>query len=177
MAPSPRRALVIQPAFLGDVVLATPLVESLAAGGYRVDMLVRRGAESLLEGHPHLADVLVWDKRGRLGKYRDWWRLRGRIRAARYAVVVNPHRYASSGAWVAQSGAPDRRGFRQNPLSRAYTLGVEHRFGDGTHEVDRNLGLLAGLDVPLHRRPRLYPSPRDTERAAPAFLQCDPADG
>ena len=165
-APGPR-ALVIQTAFLGDVVLATALVEQLHDLGYAVDYLVRAGNESLLAGHPRLNAVLVWEKRR--GKYRDWLRLLRHIRRQRYTVVVNPHRYAATGLWTVLSGATHRLGFRQNPFSRAYTYRVEHVMGDGTHEVTRNATLLSPLGMspiiapPL---PRLYPSTADWTAAA-----------
>ena len=167
---APRRALVIQTAFLGDVVLATALAERLLDGGYAVDFLLRAGNEPLLRGHPRLRRVLTWEKRH--GKLRDWRRLLREIRAARYEVVVNPHRYFATGLWTALSGARHRLGFRQNPLSPRYTYRVEHVMGDGTHEVERNDRLLAPLYAAgeLHRggppRPRLYPSAEDRAAAA-----------
>lgn len=53
--------LIIQTAFIGDVVLATPLVEKIRrffpdAG---IDFLVRKGNEKLLSGHPYIRKVLV----------------------------------------------------------------------------------------------------------------------
>lgn len=68
--------LIIQTAFIGDVVLATPLVEKLRRfyPDAAIDLLVRRGNESLLTGHPHLRQVLIWDKKkGKYGSlYRIW---------------------------------------------------------------------------------------------------------
>ena len=63
--------LLIQTAFIGDVILATALLEYLAhaAPGRPVDVLVRRGNEGLLTGHPHVRRVLVWDKKPH--KYRS----------------------------------------------------------------------------------------------------------
>lgn len=157
------RALVLQPAFLGDVVLATPLVESLVGAGYTVDMLVRAGNEGLLNNHPKLNAVLVWEKRKH--KYRNLSKLLRRIRATHYDLVVNPHRYASSGILTVLSGAKKTVGFRQNPLSRSFSQKVEHRFGDGTHEVDRNLELLQAVGISGTRSPRLYPSDSDFKKA------------
>ncbi len=59
------RFLIIQTAFIGDVVLATGIVEKLHAHfpGSSIDFLVRKGNEGLLKGHPHINEVLVWDKK------------------------------------------------------------------------------------------------------------------
>lgn len=167
---APPRALVIQTAFLGDVVLATALVEQLADAGYAVDFLLRDGNQALFTGHPKLRRVLVWHKRG--GKYRDWVRILLAIRRERYELVVNPHRFAATGLWTALSRAQHRLGFRQNPFSWAYTYRVGHVMGDGRHEVERNRALLrpvveecVSADQP---RPRLYPSLADRTAAATA---------
>lgn len=60
-----RSFLIIQTAFIGDVILATALIESLKRKfpDASIDMVVRRGNESLLQGHPLLREVIVFDKR------------------------------------------------------------------------------------------------------------------
>lgn len=57
--------LVIQTAFIGDVVLATSLLESLhnQYPNDIIDVLVRKGNEGLLEHHPFVRKVLIWDKK------------------------------------------------------------------------------------------------------------------
>ena len=48
--------LVVQTAFIGDVILATPIVEKLRAfyPDAQVDFLLRKGDEALLAGHRHI---------------------------------------------------------------------------------------------------------------------------
>ncbi len=60
-----QKFLVIQTAFIGDVVLATALIEKLHAfyPDARIDFLVRKGNEALLTNHPFLHEVLIWEKR------------------------------------------------------------------------------------------------------------------
>ncbi len=60
-----QKFLIIQTAFIGDVVLATGLVEKLHQHfpGAQIDFLVRKGNEGLLQGHPFLHEVLVWNKK------------------------------------------------------------------------------------------------------------------
>ena len=187
-APSPA-TLLIQTAFIGDVILMTALLEYLhqTAPATPVDVLVRRGNEGLLAGHPHVRRVLIWDKKHR--KYAALWELLGQIRAAKYGRVVTLQRFASTGFLTAFSGAPERIGFTKNPLSRFFTRRVPHVIGDGTHEVERNLALLdASLNEELRikneelsvganssffilhsslTRPRLYPTAADEAAIAP----------
>src|SRR5215472_6409169 len=68
-----QKLLVIQTAFIGDVVLATALIEKLHAcfPDAQIDFLVRKGNESLLAGHPWLHETLVWDKKQ--NKLKNLW--------------------------------------------------------------------------------------------------------
>lgn len=170
MSDSPLATLLIQTAFIGDVILATALVEYLALHEpyAPLDVLVRRGNEGLLAGNPHIRRVLIWDKKNR--KYPNLLRLLGHIRREKYGRVVTLQRFASTGFLTAFSSAPERVGFAENPFSRFFTRHVPHIIGDGTHEVMRNLRLLAPAEttasLPL-ATPRLYPSPADEATAAP----------
>ncbi len=159
--------LIIQPAFLGDAVLATALAEGWHRRypGAPVDVLVRRGNEGLYAGHPFVRRVLVWDKSpGK--KRRDWWRLLREIRSARYGTVVNVHRFASSGGWTLLSGAAMRVGFASNPLAWGFQRRVPHRQVGGGHEVERNHALIAEWVGPEAAEPRLYPRPADRSWAS-----------
>jgi len=174
---TPTATLLIQTAFIGDVILMTALLEDLhrTAPAAPVDVLVRRGNEGLLAGHPHVRRVLIWDKKHR--KYANLWQLLRQIRATGYGRVVTLQRFASTGFLTAFSGAPARVGFVKNPFSRFFTRRVPHLIGDGTHEVTRNLRLLrdAGPDEP-HRPaalPKLYPSAAD-EATAASFAAAGP---
>jgi heptosyltransferase-2 len=178
--------LLIQTAFIGDVILATALVEYLARHepAAPLDVLVRRGNEGLLAGNPHVRQVLVWDKKHR--KYPNLLRLLRQIRQAEYGRVVTLQRFASTGFLTAFSGAPERIGFAENPFSRFFTQRVPHIIGDGTHEVTRNLRLVKSDELKVkssseestlnsqlltlnsfHSPPRLYPTPADEAAAAP----------
>jgi heptosyltransferase-2 len=61
------KILIIQTAFIGDVILATPVIAEM----YRlypsaeIDVLVRKGNESLLENNPAIHQVLIWDKKSK----------------------------------------------------------------------------------------------------------------
>ena len=152
--------LLLQTAFIGDVVLATALVEKLHRSfpEAEIDFLLRKGNEGLLARHPHIRRVWVWDK-GR-GKYRHLWRLLRQIRAERYDGVINLQRFFSTGLLTAFSRGKARVGFDKNPWSFAFDRKVPHRWGtDETplHEVERNLQLIAEWADDAFEPPRLYP--------------------
>lgn len=163
---NPPRFLIIQTAFIGDVILATALLEQLHAAqpDAVLDVLVRRGNEGLLTGHPFLNDVLTWDKK--VAKYRDLWRILTLVRARRYDVILNLQRFGATGLLTALSRATWTIGFAKNPFSRFFTHRVDHRYEPGIHEIDRNAGLLRPLGIHGPRTmPRLYPSPADYDVA------------
>ncbi len=168
-----KRILIIQTAFLGDVVLATPLVEALHRHypQAEIDFVLKKGNESLLKGHPHLRQVLVFDKAR--GKIKNLLQLLGKIRGNRYELVINLHRFASSGIMSAFSGAPDRRGFDKNPLSVFYTHSLAHQIGGAhpLHETERNLQLIGDIAPEDKRRPVLYPTPADYRQVQPLQQQ------
>jgi heptosyltransferase-2 len=160
--------LVIQTAFIGDVVLATSVLEALHARfpDAAIDFLVRRGNEGLVEDHPFIRTLHVWDKKG--GKYRELVRLVRTLRAARYDHVVNLQRHLTTALLTVLSGAAETVGFAQSPISRLFSRRLPHVMSSsavGVHEVDRDLSLVAHLTGSTARvKPRLYPRPKDFER-------------
>ncbi len=161
------RFLIVQTAFIGDVVLATPLVEKLRRffPEAEIDFLLRQGNEKLLAGHPQVRRVWIWDKKRE--KYRGLLRLAGELRRERYDWVVNCQRFAASGLLTVLAGARRTVGFDKNPLSRLFSRRVSHRFGTAerpVHEVERNLALIEHLTDGAFQPPRLYPAAADLEK-------------
>lgn len=150
------RILIIQTAFLGDVILATSVVNSIKAQypEAQVDLLVKKGNELLVLGHPNIHRVLTFDKSR---KWRDILRLVRANRATRYDFIVNLHRFASSGL-IAVLSQTKTIGFDKNPLARFYTLKLPHPISKGIHEIDRNFTLIAALGVKHLVKPSIVPS-------------------
>jgi heptosyltransferase-2 len=166
-----KKILVIQTAFIGDVVLATSLIENLHQQfpEVKLDILVRKGNESLFQSHPFLNQVLVWDKKN--NKYQNWVGLLFKIRSSQYDVVLNAQRFAATGAWTAFSKAKIKIGFDKNPFSFLFTHAVVHQFSEkGQHEIDRNHQLLSSLFVTKVAMPKLYPTAAD-EIAVSSYQQ------
>lgn len=162
--------LVIQTASIGDVILSTALLEQLHEHfpHAKIDLLVKKGHETLFKQHPFLNAVLVWDKRAK--KYQRLFHLLRKIRRERYHLVINIQRFGSTGVLTALSGAKRTIGFSKNPFSLFFTDKVEHQIGSGIHEVERNQALLSLLIQPSTKpRPRLYPSVED-EKAIEPYL-------
>jgi heptosyltransferase-2 len=162
-----QKFLVIQTAFIGDVVLATGIIEKLHDHfpDARIDFLVRKGNEALLAGHPFLQETLVWDKKE--GKLRNLWKMGRRIRRTGYDKVINVQRFAATGLLTAFSGAKETIGFDKNPLSRFFTKRIPHIVsvaGAPKHEIERNQELIRDFTDATPARPRLYPSQQDYDK-------------
>lgn len=131
--------LVIQTAFLGDVVLTTPLLTALAEKFGPVDAVVTPGAAGLIEGHPAVREVIRYDKKDRDAGLAGLRRLGGELRRRRYARVYLPHRSWRSAALALLARVPERTGFADSPAAITYTTRVT-RVPTG-HEVERLLAL------------------------------------
>jgi len=129
VAPEPPRFLLVAPNWLGDVVMASPLLDILAAESAaerpRVTVAIRRAWAPLLANDPRVDRLLIYERRGRhrgvTGTLRlaaDWRRescaavvlgppsLRVAV-AARLAGIERRIGYASDGrGWLLSDGLP-----------------------------------------------------------------------
>ena len=136
------RILLIQTAFIGDVILATSLLETIHASlpEAKLDMVVRKGNENLLEGHPFIDRLIVWNKKE--DKYKNLFKTVKEIREQEYDLVVNLQRFSNAGFMTYRSKAKVKLGFKGNFFSSFYTKSLRHEIGNGKHEIERNFGLL-----------------------------------
>lgn len=112
--------LLVLPNWLGDLVMAMPLLERLAAGRLadgrplQVAVAVRDRWRPLLEGDPRVASLLTYERDGRHAGWSGSWSLsRQWRRASARAVVVCPPSFRSAAvAWLA--GVPTRIGYRSD---------------------------------------------------------------
>lgn len=155
--------LIIQTASIGDVILITPLIETLHLNfkDAVIDVLVKKGNESLFSGHPFVREVISWDKSKR--KYNNLFSEIQRIRRENYDTVINCQRFASSGLITVLSGAKKKTGFSKNPFSFLFSEKYPHHIGTKPymHEVDRNLQLVSSFYKVTIRNPKLYPTEAD----------------
>lgn len=142
---NPQSILVIQTAFPGDVILTTPLFDSVKRcfPSSVLDVVaIPRGAE-LLKHHPSVRDVIIYDKRRHdrgLGALVRTVRL---IRKHKYDMALIPHRSLRSAALAMLAGIPVRVGFNRSAGRMLLTDIVTYQ--DSIHEIDRNLSLLKPL--------------------------------
>lgn len=162
-----KRFLVIQTAFIGDVILCTPVIAELKRlyPDARIDLVVRKGNESLVADHPDIDQLFVWNKRN--GKYRSLVQTIRSVRNSKYEEVINLQRFASAGLICYFARAKSKVGFEKNSFPFIYSRRLPHIIGDGTHEVERNLSTIAHHEGARSiLRPRIYPTKKDKQRVA-----------
>ncbi|HEX9292276.1 MAG TPA: lipopolysaccharide heptosyltransferase II [Gemmatimonadales bacterium] len=153
--------LVIQTAFLGDVVLTTPLLSALAALHGPVDVVTTPVAAPLLETHPAVRTVIPYDKRGTDGGWGGMRTLARRLKGEGYARAYLPHRSLRTAALAFLARIPARIGFAGG-WSFLYTdARPKPRTG---HETDRLMALADGVSGVYP--PQLRATREDEEAAA-----------
>jgi heptosyltransferase-2 len=162
-----KKFLVIQSAFIGDVILSTAVIEHLHRNfpDAQLDFLLRAGNESLFHGHPFLRKIYVWNKKH--DKYRNLFRLIKTIRRERYDGVINLQRHTASALVTVLSGAQKTTGFESSLLSVFFSHRFKHELGkrnqpNYSHEVDRCIQLTSPW-LPVRKiKPTLYPTANDS---------------
>ena len=160
--------LIIQTAFLGDVILCTPVISELKRlyPDALIDVLVRKGNESLLQNNPSVNKVLVFDKSS--SKLKSLKKIIKEVRMVKYTEIINLQRYASAGIICLFSKTKSRIGFTKNAFPFIYNKRIKHSLHEGDHEVTRNLKTIAHHGAKQIKRPELFP-PKEAYKAIENF--------
>lgn len=153
-----KKILIIQTAFIGDVILTTPIISELSRiyPSIKIDVLVRKGNETLMLNQPNVNEIFTLNKKEK--KIPQLINLIKRFRQTEYDEIINLHRFASTGLITIFSGAKKTIGFNKNPLSIFYSLRIKHSLNQQLHEVERNLMCIEHHNANKVVRPQLFPS-------------------
>lgn len=160
-----QKILVIQLKRAGDVVVTTPVLPALRERfpKARIDFLVERPFATLLERHPDVDRVQVYDRRA-------VWKSIWKIRKERYDWIFDFQSSPRSALLVLLSGARQTAGYRVPFWGGAYGRTVK-RPGGPQSVVDGKFSLLERLTGPLAARPsrQIVLSPEEKQWAAQAM--------
>ena len=144
----PPRCLVLAPNWVGDTVMALPVLDALASSERRISVLAKPHLHSLLSLSPSVSE-LVERNRSRSETI-------ARLRQGRFEeAVLLPNSFSS--AWIAhRAGIPNRWGYRgdgRSPLLRP----AVHRPQRPLHQLRDYDQLLQAMGVtPVTTEPRLH---------------------
>lgn len=161
----PGKILVVQTAFLGDVILTLPLVQvaKKVFPDAQIDVVTVPKTASVLRNHPDIREVVEFDKRGKDSGLLGLWKMSKELHSRKYDVAIVPHRSLRSAMLVKLSKISTRVAFDKSSGRWMYSHTVPYR--QGHHEVERNISLLEALGVRWADKelPNLYPSEDDRD--------------
>lgn len=159
-----QRILIVHTAFVGDVILMTPLIRAVKQvfPGAQIDVLVIPETAGLLTNNPNIRTIQVFDKRQ--NKFGSFFRTVFQLRKQKYDAAFLPHSSFTTIALVTFSGITQRIGFDRN-ISR-YLLTKRIPFRNGIHRVQKNLDLIRPfLDLSFDVQTELFPDTSIREHA------------
>ena len=165
------KVLVIRPDRLGDVVLSTPVYETLkkAFPHLHISVLVDKSQAGLLADNPNISWVFAFDPKQPLNAFRQ-------LRDEQFdlALTLNKKFSATATFFTLCSGAKIRIGYDHPENAWAHNIRIPLE-GPPRHETENNLALLRTLGIEnIQSQPRLYFNPDETRKIADLMQQYRP---
>ena len=159
----PRNVLLVRLSARGDIVFSSPMVRAFRRSypGARISWLAESHTKNLIEFHPELDEVLVWDRdawkkllkeRRYLTLFREARAFVRTLRERKFDLAVDMQGLLRSGVLTFLSGAPTRVGLRPKEGSHLFMTEVvdRERTGGNRAKVSSEYLYLAeqlGLDT------------------------------
>ena len=168
------KILIIQTAFLGDVILSLPLVQVLKSKfpDSVIDYMCIPKTKEILANNPYINQVIVFDKHSEGKGISGLNKVIAEVKSNQYDVVISVQRFLRSTLIAKRSGAKRTISYDTSTLAFLYTDKVEYK---QKHETDRVLDLLSTLgikDIP-RTKPELFPSEEDKTEINQIFKGLD----
>jgi heptosyltransferase-2 len=176
MTSEPTRTVVVAPNWVGDNVMALPVLEALAASGRKLTLLAKPHLASLLVQVPAVDEVIE--------RHESDSETVERLRQPVFdEAVILPNSFRSASLpW--RAGIPRRWGYRGRPFSWSFRWpllapGVRRPRQNGRHQTEDFRELLAAMEVtaPASWIPRLELSPAAAEKGRALLARAQPAPG
>ena len=150
------KILVIHTAFIGDIVLSTPLVQRLKDmyPKSEIDYLTLPTNKSVISNNPNLNEIILYDKKGQDKGIKGFLRVLKILKQKKYDYAVIPHRFIKSILLAKLAKIPNIVGF--DVATGSFLLNKKVYYDMKKHEVERLLDLVEykGEKIPI----RIYPA-------------------
>ena len=144
-----KKILVIDLAFIGDVILATPTMRALKERFPEacLTMLTIPLTADIAAMNPYVDEVLVYDKRGADKGLLGMWHMARRMASLGFDLAVSMN-FALRGAVVARlAGIPHRLGYDAQHAKFFLTMIASHQRDGIKHETKNHLEILRPLGI------------------------------
>ncbi len=135
------KILVVQTAFIGDVILITPLIREIKKifPNALLDVMVIPQASNLLENNPNINSIIEFDKRK--NKFSAFFKTLNLLRKNKYDLAISPHSSFTSAILMLLSQIKYRVGFARWTSQKFLTHRLPHL--KKTLKIKKNLHLLS----------------------------------
>lgn len=166
--------LIVRTDRIGDVILTTPAVAALreAYPLARLSMAVTPTTREVVEGNPHVDEVIVYEQNGRHRGFLGYWQFIRELRKRKFDAAVIYHTKKRTNLICFLAGIPHRIGFQNNKWGFLLTQKVKDTrpLGD-KHEYQYCLEVLKrfGVDTQVSRPVLYLPFKKEAEDWAERF--------
>ncbi|MCF6268091.1 MAG: lipopolysaccharide heptosyltransferase II [Melioribacteraceae bacterium] len=142
---TPTKILIVQTAFLGAVIIITPLIKAVKElyPNALVDVMVIPQTSGVLENNPNINEIIIFDKRK--NKIVSFIKTLQLLKKKQYDIAITPHSSITTALLLKLAKIPVRIGFDRWSASKHLTHKVPHP--DGIHKTKKNLSLLSVLSA------------------------------
>lgn len=170
---SVKKILVFQTAFIGDVVLALPIVQALKLQypDSEIDFVCIPSTSELLNNNPYINEKIIFDKRGTHKGIKGMMKLAKYLKVKKYDLVISPHRSVRTSIIIKFAKPRRSIGFNISGFSFLYNDKVEYLQYD--HEIIRNLSLLKPMNIFIDDiiKPDLFPGNKESKKIDEVFVE------
>jgi heptosyltransferase-2 len=176
----PSNIIVKMPNWLGDLVMATPILEDIKQRfpGARLTAMCLSHLAPMLERDPHVADIYAYERPSGWIHRCQHREIIQNIRRGEYDLGVLLSNSFSSAWWLWRGGVKRRIGYRGNLRSLLLTEAIPKPKERGKqHLVVTYKELLTPLGVGISTtKPRLYISEQELQQAKDTLMKIVPLD-
>ena len=166
-----KNILIVQTAFLGDVILTLPLVQILKEKipDSTIDFLCIPVTSELLKNNPHINEIIPYDKKN--SGINGFIELIKKLRTKNYDIVISPHRSFRSSIISFLSSSAKTISFDKSSFNFLYNEKVT--YSKDIHEIQRNLKLLEPLGIIENKliRPEIFISEQEKRKIDSIFYE------
>lgn len=170
---SKKKILLIQTAFIGDVVLITPVIREIKKifPDSLLDVMVIPQASNLLVNNPHINSIIEFDKRK--SKLKAFINALTLFRKNKYDISISPHSSMTTALLMLLAKIPMRVGFER--WSSQYLLTHKPKHLKGKLKIEKNLNLLTAFANKIFPiQTELFPTEEMFEKVDSIITKLDP---